>query len=762
MAGIQTGIQLNDQFTDVMYGILESMNMAIQQMGVLQQSMEQEVDPAPWQEVQEEIAQTTAKVDDFSAALSGVGAPIVQNTYEQEKFNRKVQAGVQGADRLQRTLAKAGAALFSGMAVKKAYGFIEECTEAFDTQRAAEIQLMTVLGNMLDADYVSQFEVEVSADTSEAMDDINAMQENIGEVVVPVSAGTKALNAAFDQITEKAAEIQSRGIYGDEAMIAAGAEFATYFTDADAITLMMDTLANYAMGMNGVEEIDASGMVNFATNLGKIMSGSYDAMNEKGFTFTEAQKAIIEGTATQQQVVAALGEEYLNMSADMQAAAAITQVIDEYWAGLYETMSDTPQGKVIQLKNAFGDLKEVVGEQLYPYIAKLVDVITDNWDTIEEIVQGFTTGLQFALGVLTWLVEGAINFSSFVVDNWPWISKIVMGIVAAFLAYQAVSTIVSIAMGIMTIAQTILNLSMMGCPVMWIVLGFLVLIAVLVALVVMFYKVIAKINELAGTSISATGLILAVFFSSWAAVGNIFVALFNFITDVFAGLRNLIAAFANFFGNVFDDPVGSVARLFFDLADTVLALLEAIASAVDTLFGSNLTEAVSGWRDSLSDWVDQEYGQGKEIMAKVNPQEKHLQRYDFKTAWNMGYNLGSNVEDFLSDFSISDLFNTEEIPSLEELMEKYGAGFDPNDYLGGIEDNTGQIADLMGETEEDLKYIRDMAEQDTVNRFTIAEVHIEQTNHNNISSDMDLDGVVTGLTDAVNESIDIMTEGVHA
>lgn len=760
MAGIQTGIQLNDQFTDVMYGILESMNMAIQQMGVLQQSMEQEVDPAPWQEMQEEIAQTTAKVDDFSAALSGVGAPIVQNTYEQEKFNRKVQAGVQGADRLQRTLAKAGAALFSGMAVKKAYGFIEECTEAFDTQRAAEIQLMTVLGNMLDADYVSQFEVEVSANTSGAMDDINAMQEDIGEVVVPVSAGTKALNAAFDQITEKAAEIQSRGIYGDEAMIAAGAEFATYFTDADAIMLMMDTLANYAMGMTGGGEIDSSGMVDYATNLGKIMSGSYDAMTKKGFEFTDAQKAIIEGTATQQQIAAALGKEYLDMSADMQAAAAIAQVIDEAWEGMYETMSDTPQGKVIQLKNAFGDLKEVVGEQLYPYVAKLVDVITDNWDTIETIVQGFTTGLQVALGVLTWLVEGAINFASFVVDNWPWISKIVMGIVGAFLAYQAVSTIVSIAMGIMTIAQTLLNLSMAACPVTWIVLGFLALIVVLAALVVMFYMVVAKINELAGTSISATGILCGLFASNAAAVWNIFAALYNFVSDGLANLHNLVAAWANFFGNVFDDPVGSIVRLFLDLADTVLSMLETVASAIDTLFGSNLADAVSGWRDTLSEWTAgayEKFGTGEIIMEKTDVPE-HLERIDVGEAWNAGYNFGSNIEDFLADFSLSDLFNTKEE---EDWLDRFGKYFD--EYpLEDIKDNTGQIADLMGETEEDLKYIRDMAEQDTVNRFTIAEVHIEQTNHNNISSDMDLDGVVTGLTDAVNESIDIMTEGVHA
>lgn len=57
--------------------------------------------------------------------------------------------------------------------------------------------------------------------------------------------------------------------------------------------------------------------------------------------------------------------------------------------------------------------------------------------------------------------------------------------------------------------------------------------------------------------------------------------------------------------------------------------------------------------------------------------------------------------------------------------------------------------------------MRDIAEQDAVNRFTIAEIKVEQTNHNNINSNLDLDGVVSGLTNAVNESIDSVTEGVH-
>ena len=123
---------------------------------------------------------------------------------------------------------------------------------------------------------------------------------------------------------------------------------------------MMDTLTDYAAGagMSNGEALDATAMVDYAIGIGKIMSGSYDAMTKKGFEFSDVQKAIIEGTATEQQIIDTLGAEYADLSKEMQAAA-IQGVIEEGWAGLYEVMSNTPMGLVTQLNNALGDVKEM-------------------------------------------------------------------------------------------------------------------------------------------------------------------------------------------------------------------------------------------------------------------------------------------------------------------------------------------------------------------------------------------------------------------
>ena len=59
-----------------------------------------------------------------------------------------------------------------------------------------------------------------------------------------------------------------------------------------------------------------------------------------------------------------------------------------------------------------------------------------------------------------------------------------------------------------------------------------------------------------------------------------------------------------------------------------------------------------------------------------------------------------------------------------------------------------------------MKYLRDIAEQESINRFTTAEVTINQTNNNNVSSDTDLDGFINALDDAMGEVIESITEGV--
>jgi tape measure domain-containing protein len=395
----------------------------------------------------------------------------------------------------------------------------------------------------------------------------------------------------------------------------------------------------------------------------------------------------------------------------------------------------------------------------------------------ETVSNGVIGALAAIASVATVVLDLLINGASWVVDNWSWLSPVIYGVAAALGVYYgaqlAANTVGLISKGVhiamagakmiqlaatgaltaATAAETAqqygLNAALYACPLVWIII-------LIIALVALFYAAVAAVNKFAGTSVSATGIICGAFMAALAFIGNIFIALWNVAAEVFVLIYNLVATVANFIGNVFNDPVGAVCRLFFDLADTVLGVLQALASAIDAIFGSNLAGAVQGWRDSLGGWVDETFGKGTEVMAKMSADDLKLDRFEYGAAFDLGYNFGEGI-----DSKVSDLFDG-------SAMDSMGA-FDIGNTLDGIYGNTGDTAentvamsDALDITEEDLSYLRDIAEREAINRFTTAEISVDMSGmQNNISNGMDLDGVISGLTEGVNEAIDSMAEGVH-
>lgn len=407
-----------------------------------------------------------------------------------------------------------------------------------------------------------------------------------------------------------------------------------------------------------------------------------------------------------------------------------------------------------------------------------------NSEAFQTFVNNAIEGLSMVAGIALEIFDLLVDVAGVVADNWSWLSPIIYGVAAALAVYYgwllltkgaemamaAVHGIVAVAKGIMaaatmlvtgatwaeTTAQYGLNAAMYACPIVWIII-------LIIALIALFYAAVAAVNKFAGTSVSATGIICGAFMVALAFIGNIFVALWNLVVDVFVLIYNLVAAVANFIGNVFTDPIGAICRLFFDLADTVLGILQALASAIDAIFGSNLAGSVQGWRDSLGGWVDDTFGKGEEVMAKMNADDMKLGRFEYGEAWDAGYSFGEGIDQSIANFDPSSLFDAN-VPGADDYanLGSYGSGI--GGIGSGVDDiagNTGKIADSMDITEEDLKYLRDIAEQEAVNRFTTAEITIEQTNHNTVSGKMDLDGIVSGLTDAANEAVDRIAEGVH-
>jgi len=494
----------------------------------------------------------------------------------------------------------------------------------------------------------------------------------------------------------------------------------------------------------------------------------------------EEYNSILEQAPNIIQAIADYMEVPKGQLKDMAADGAITADIVK--AAMFAAADETNE-KFASMPKTFSQIwtsfQNTALMAFQPVLNRLNEIA--NSDAFQQFVNNAIEGLSVVAGIALEIFDLLVSVAGAVADNWSWLSPIIYGVAAALAVYygyllitkaiEAISTGVKIALAVAsyahaaatgaeasataaaTAAQYGLNTALLACPITWIII-------LIIALIALFYAAVAAVNKFVGTSVSATGIICGVFAVAGAFIGNLFVTLINFVIDIFVVLWNFIAAFANFFANVFNDPVAAIARLFFDLVDTILSLLQSLASAIDTIFGSNLAGAVSGWRDSLSGWVDSTFGKGTEVMAKVNASDYHLERFEYSGAWDAGYSFGEGIEDTISNFDPSSLFNTN-IPSASDYADLSNYTGSIGDGVGDIADNTGSIKDSLDITEEELKYMRDIAEQEAINRFTTAEITIEQTNNNNVSGSMDLDGVVSGLTDAVNEAVDIITEGVH-
>ena len=609
-----------------------------------------------------------------------------------------------------------------------------------------------------------------------------------GRVSMEVQADTGQATAAYDAILAKASEIQGAGIYGDEAMIAGAAEFATYFSDANAILSMMDTLTDYAMGMSGGGALDTEAMVDYATGLGKIMSGSYDAMTKKGFEFTDTQKAIIEGTATEAQIVAELGEEYLGMSQDMQAAAAINAVIAEGWGGLYEAMSNTPEGKIIQLNNALGDIKENVGAGIYPAVLNFINVFQQNLPQIETAAMGLATMLGFVISLLTGMVEGAISFGTAVADNWSWIGPIVYGIIAALGAYvgylgvmkamelaSAAGKIImcaasyahaaatgteASATAAATAAQYGFNTALLACPVTWIVVAVIALVAGIMALC----NWIAKTTGVAQTGFGVlTGGINVVI----QAVVNAGLV----VANIALGIWNALGAVCSNIGTAFHNVIANVQSWFYGLLSTALTVVAGICEALNKLpFVEFDYSGITSKADEYAAKSAAAAESKEEYTSIADAFSEGFGTFDaFSDGWasdafQAGANWGDGVADKVGGFF--DGLSYE--PGTIEDYANAGMGLDSfamddlgND-VGAIADNTGGMADALEISGEELKYLRDIAERDAINRFTTAEVKVDFSGMTNkIDSNMDLDGVIRELTDGFSEALVTAAEGVH-
>lgn len=712
MATIRTAIALYDGVTAPLQAMHKAMNIVLNSFEAMQRASGNSVDVSSIQEAREELARAGAAFDSIEQNIRDAGN-------QQDRFNRRIRDGTTAADGLWSKLKGIAATVGGLAAAKKIIGISDDLAST-----RARLNLIVDDGGS-----VSELEKKIMASAQRS----RSAYFDTASAIASLGSNAGAAFANTDEIIAFMEQINKQFVIG-------GAS-----AQGQAAAMLQLTQAMAAGALRG-EELNsilenAPGIARAIESYMGIAEGSIKSYAEQGLITAEVVKNAMFAAADETN--------------------AKFESMPKTWAQIWTSM----QNKALSIFN--------------PILTKINQIA--NSEQFTKVTDGIINGLAGIASVATVVLDLLINVASVVVDNWSWLSPIILGVAAALgvyygrlllvrgaeLASAAVSGAVAVAKGIMAAATMLvtgatwaqvtaqygLNAAMYACPLVWIII-------LIIALVALFYAAVAAVNHFAGTSVSATGLICGAFMAALAFIGNIFVALWNLVVDVFVMIYNLVATVANFIGNVFNDPVAAVARLFFDLADTVLSVLQALASAIDTIFGSNLSGSVQGWRDSLGGWVDSTFDKGEEVMEKLNADDLKLGRFEYGAAFDMGYEFGQGVED-----TVGGLFDFSAMDSLgADALDAYGLGNTLDGIYGNTGDtagNTAAMSDALDIAEEDLAYMRDIAEREAINRFTTAEIRVEQQNTNYISQDTDLDGIMDAWANDFATKLDVSEEGVH-
>lgn len=577
---------------------------------------------------------------------------------------------------------------------------------------------------------------------NDALDDMVGKAKNLA-ATIGASVGLKKLIELSDQMTSTTARLNfivddGGSVEALEAKIMASAQRsrAAYLDTASAIASMG---ANAGAAFSSNDELIA-----FMEQVNRQFTiGGASAQGQAA--------AMLQ--LTQAMAAGALRGEELNSI--LENAPGIARAIEQYMGiaeGSIKSYAEKGAVSATVVKNALLSIADETNAKFNGMAMTWGQVWTQMGNIALKVTQPLLTAINWLannLSVIGPILLGlGTAFLVFqVAAHWTQIAAV------ATAAYHAVVNLLSIGFGVLTgntaaasAAVFTFNSALLASPITWIIM----LIAVVIGLL---YGVVAIINKVTGSSISATGLICGAIAVAGAFIGNTVIGLLNALIQYiwaifvapFLGIVEWILNVCNGGFNSFGD---AVANLIGQIIGWFLNLGKVVTTIIDAIFGTNWTAGLESLQSSVTAW-----GKNENAITLDKNAPTIDYRFEYGDAWAAGNDFGKGI-----DAKIGGMFNTGGLGD--------SSGFDLGDiaaYTGETADNTGKTADALAVTEEQLEYLRDIAERDAINRFTTAEVKIDMTGMTNrIDGSADLDGVISQLTEGFTEALVTAAEGVHA
>ena len=692
------------------------LNQAIQEQNSLNQAM-QNMDVSAANDAYLRLSQTVGNTERY----------IRDNVDEQGRFNQEIASGTQQANELTNTIKRAVAAYISIQSVGKALNISDELVQ-----------------------------------TTSRLNMMNDGVQTTAELVNMVYAAAQDARGSFGQMADVVAR------FGNNAKDA--------FSSSEEVVAFADLIQKQMTiaGASTQEAANAELQLSQALGSGVLRGDELNSIFEQAPNLIQNIADYLDVPIGKIREMAADGE----LSADVVKAAIFSAADDinskfnempMTWGQIWQSMQNTA----------------LIAFQ--PVLQRLNDLA--NSEAFQTFIQGAIEAMATLANILLNIFELVGTVGGFIADNWSVISPIIYGVIAALAVYAAYLGIVkgieiasaaataihSVAMsakiGVMaaltgqtmaaTAAQMGYNGALYACPVVWIIVLIIALIAVIMAVCSAIAKMTGIANSGFGVITGGVNVVIQFFKNLGLTVANIAL-----------GIGNAIAALASNMMTAFHNAICNVQSWFYNLLSTACSVIENIAAALNKLpFVSFDYSGISSAADDYAAKASEAAGNKEDYTSISDAFNEGFTTFDaFQDGWasdafNAGAAWGDGIADKVSNFSLSDLFGKTEVPDPASYADGFNdviANSGIGDGVGSIDDNTGKIKDSLEVSEEELKYLRDIAEQEAINRFTTAEINVDMSGmQNTVNSGDDIDGFMTKLTDSVNEAVDNMTEGVH-
>lgn len=717
MATIQSTVKVFDGYSPIIKNMIKVNQNIISSFGSTEQASGKAFNLNAIRSAQNALAQVETDFDD-------VERQIKEADEQQKKFTQDIRNGDTASKSLLSTFGKIAATVGAFIGVKKVFDLSDQIT------------LTTARLNMM-----------------------NDGLQTTAELQDKIFASAQRSRAAYQDTADMVAKLgtQAKSAFGSNDEVIAFSE-----------------LLNKSFKIAGA---DGQAVESVMYNLTQALSSGVLRGQDLNAVFSNAPN-IIQNIADYLDVpigkireMAADGE--LSASVVKNAMLAAANDINEKFESMPKTMGDV-----------WASIKNRALKEFTPVLNKVNEMV--NSPQFDKGVQNITSALVALAGIALTIFETLGNAAAWVGDNWSTVAPIIMGVVGAYVAYNAVALITN---GIIaaqafaaqvkaaadmiqagatfaaTVAQQGLNAALWACPITWII-------ALIIGLIVVFVIFTEQI-------VGAIWWLGALFKNIGLWIANVALGVWNTIKNVglwFAnlglGIWEVLKACASNVGAAFHNAWIGIQVGFWSVVDVimqgvkkiieVLNLIPGVEIATSSLdfAGNKANELKSQYKDfeSIGDawdkgWNTHEIEWGKGWSEGYNTFDTFEAGWG-SSAYNQGAEIGAGIHD-----TVMGVFDFLNAPASDN---PYDAGFDWDGLMNGVDDiagNTAKAAKSLDYAEEDIKYLRDIAERDAVNRYTTAEIRIEQNNENHISSDMDLDGVIGYLNEGLEEVIEIAAEG---